>query len=184
MTWTLVALADAVPQAWRNGGGQTRELLAWPAATGWRVRMSVADVSAAGPFSRFDGRERWFAVLDGAGVDLQVGAEQHRLTTASAAFRFDGAAGVACTPVEGSTRDFNLMAAPGRAHLRRARGALGVTPAAGSLVAAYAHSRGARISLDDGDLEVPAFHLAWRLQEGSGRGSIVGDDALWMEARP
>lgn len=183
MNWTLVSLADAPPQPWRNGGGQTRQLLALPPAA-WRVRISVAEVAAAGPFSRFDGIERWFAVLDGAGVDLRVGDALHRLTPADAALRFDGGAAVDCVPLDGLTRDFNLMAAPGRAHLRRARGALEVAPAAGALVAVYAHSQPARLFLDDEDMEVPAFHLVWRMQEAAGRGGIRGEDALWMEARP
>ena len=45
MTLHTVALSSATPQAWRNGGGVTRELLAWPAADAWRVRVSVADVA-------------------------------------------------------------------------------------------------------------------------------------------
>ena len=59
------------PQPWRNGGGVTRELLAWPDGGDWRVRVSVADIDADGPFSAFPGVERWFAVLEGAGVALR-----------------------------------------------------------------------------------------------------------------
>ena len=65
-----VRVVDTAPQAWRNGGGSTRELLAWPAGADWRVRVSVAEIGADGPFSAFDGVERWFAVLSGAGVVL------------------------------------------------------------------------------------------------------------------
>ena len=35
---TAVCAADVAPQAWRNGGGSTRELLAWPAGADWRLR--------------------------------------------------------------------------------------------------------------------------------------------------
>ena len=62
---------DAVePQSWKNGGGLTRELLAWPARDGWALRISVADIRADGPFSAFAGVDRWFAVLEGNGVRL------------------------------------------------------------------------------------------------------------------
>ena len=92
MSWNLVQLADVAPQPWKNGGGTTRELLAWPDADRWRVRLSVAEVAADGPFSRFDGVQRWFAVLGGAGVQLVVDGVTHTLTAASEPFAFDGAA--------------------------------------------------------------------------------------------
>ena len=74
-----VVRADAVePQRWQNGGGLTRELLAWPDRGGpggdWALRISVADIGADGPFSAFAGVERWFAVLEGAGVRLSASA--------------------------------------------------------------------------------------------------------------
>lgn len=184
MTWTLVPLEASPPQRWRNGGGHTRELLAWPSAAAWRVRMSVAEVAAAGPFSRFDGIERWFAVLDGAGVDLRVGGATQRLTIASAPLRFDGAAAVECALVEGATRDFNLMAPPGQARLLRVRGALDVDAAHECLAAVYAHSHPARVAFGAQRLEIPPRHLAWRILPRGESGSVGGDDALWMEARP
>lgn len=184
MTWTLVSLLDTPPQAWRNGGGQTRELLAWPSVAGWRVRMSVAEVASAGPFSRFDGIERWFAVLDGAGVELVVHGAKHLLTAAGEPFRFDGGAAVGCALVDGPTRDFNLMAPPGCARLHRVRGELAVAPSAGCLAAAYAHSRGAQVALGAERLDIPAHYLAWRMLQDAARGSVSGEDALWIEATP
>ena len=65
-----VQLAEIAPQPWRNGGGLTRELLAWPDAEAWQCRLSVADITRAGPFSAFPGVTRWFAVLEGEGVVL------------------------------------------------------------------------------------------------------------------
>ena len=59
---------------WKNGGGTTRELLSWPPGVAdWHWRISVAQVETEGPFSRFDGVQRWFAVLDGEGVELALG---------------------------------------------------------------------------------------------------------------
>jgi environmental stress-induced protein Ves len=58
-----MALGHASEQTWRNGGGSTRELLAWPEATDWQARISVAEITRDGPFSAFAGVQRWFAVL-------------------------------------------------------------------------------------------------------------------------
>ncbi len=65
--------SQVTPEPWANGGGRTRTLLAWPDPGHWVVRISVADVEKAGPFSVFAGVDRWFAVLEGDGVDLATG---------------------------------------------------------------------------------------------------------------
>ncbi len=83
--------------------------------------MSVAEVDKSGPFSRFDGVERWFAVLEGAGVQLDVGGERHRLTAGDVPFFFDGAAATGCELIDGKTQDFNLMVRKGRAPSRMVR---------------------------------------------------------------
>ena len=59
--------------AWKNGGGVTREIVREPAGASlddfdWRV--SVADIAAAGPFSRFVGVDRHLLLLEGDGVNL------------------------------------------------------------------------------------------------------------------
>jgi hypothetical protein len=105
----LVRGMDTTPQRWRNGGGWTRELLAWPDATDWQVRISVADVESDGPFSAFPGVRRWFAVLEGGGVELTVDGTSRRLAPADPAFAFDGAAATSARLLDGPTRDLNLM---------------------------------------------------------------------------
>jgi environmental stress-induced protein Ves len=105
----LVRLDEVPPTPWRNGGGVTRELLSAPGADGWSWRISVADIGADGPFSAFPGVERWFAVLDGAGVELMIDGHLHRLRPGAPALRFDGAAATRCRLVDGPTRDLNLM---------------------------------------------------------------------------
>jgi hypothetical protein len=109
----LVVHADDVsPQAWRNGGGRTRELYTWPAGGvdgGWQLRISQADIDTDGPFSAFAGITRWFAVVDGAGVLLALPAGEHRLTPHDAPLCFDGAAAPGCRLLDGPTRDLNLM---------------------------------------------------------------------------
>jgi environmental stress-induced protein Ves len=112
---------EAAPrQRWRNGGGWTRELLAWPGGADWRVRISVADIEASGPFSAFPGVARWFAVLEGRGVELEVDGRASRVTPADAALSFDGAAPTTCRLLDGPTRDLNLMLRGVPGGLRRA----------------------------------------------------------------
>ena len=115
MTLCSVALGDVAPQLWRNGGGRTRELLAWPPAADWRLRISVADIDADGPFSAFDGVRRWFAVVDGAGVALGFTDGERICRRGDAPLAFDGAAAPACRLLDGPTRDLNLMTRGGDA---------------------------------------------------------------------
>jgi uncharacterized protein len=117
MTARLIRSLEATPQRWRNGGGSTRELLAWPAASDWQVRVSVADIETDGPFSAYPGVERWFTVLQGAGVELTIDGTSHRLNRGDAPLQFAGAAPANCRLIDGPTRDLNLM-------LRRASGSL------------------------------------------------------------
>lgn len=104
-----VALASITPQPWRNGGGSTRELYAWPARGDWRARISVADVARDGPFSAYPGVTRWFAVIDGAGVDLEFASGNMRVLHGAPPLRFAGEEAPACRLVGGPTRDLNLM---------------------------------------------------------------------------
>jgi uncharacterized protein len=115
--------ADAVPpQPWRNGGGRTRELLAWPPGPDWRLRLSLADIEADGPFSAFAGVQRWFAVIEGAGVHLQLPQGPRTVGRDDAPLQFDGAAAPGCTLVDGPTRDLNLMLRGVTGALHRATG--------------------------------------------------------------
>ena len=115
----LTIHADQVPaQAWRNGGGHTRELLARPAGADWRLRLSLADIDADGPFSEFPGVERWFAVVRGAGVRLRFADGERALHVGDAPLRFDGAAAPGCALIAGPTRDLNLMLRAGTGAMR------------------------------------------------------------------
>lgn len=108
--------ADRVPpSAWRNGGGQTRELLTRPEAGEWQLRISLADIDRDGPFSAFPGVRRWFGVVAGAGVSLRFGNELQTLTADSSALQFDGAAAPECSLLDGPARDLNLMVRSGTA---------------------------------------------------------------------
>jgi hypothetical protein len=109
MTPRLVHLLDVPAQPWRNGSGVTREMLTNPAGESWQVRVSVADIDADGPFSRYPGVERWFTVLQGRGVELTIDGTVHRLARGDMPLRFDGAAMAHARLIDGPTRDLNLM---------------------------------------------------------------------------
>lgn len=118
-TPVLLRVDDIAPVPWRNGGGETRELLAWPDPADWIVRISVAEILASGPFSDFPGVDRWFAVLQGGAVRLDthgVGTQELHVERTEL-YAFPGDAPTHCTALGGATRDFNVM-------LRRARGQL------------------------------------------------------------
>lgn len=118
MGFVLVNAESVAPQPWRNGGGQTRELLAWPLGPDWRLRISRADIAADGPFSAFPGVQRWFTVLQGAGVLLTFGDEERRVQPGDAPLYFDGAAAPGCYLLNGPTQDLNLMARKGSGVMR------------------------------------------------------------------
>ncbi|QDW50879.1 HutD family protein [Burkholderia sp. KBS0801] len=118
----MIRAADLVASPWKNGGGVTREIAAFSprgtssgAAPGaaldafaWRV--SVADVDAAGPFSRFDGVDRTLVLLSGAGMTLtEAGGARHVLDAPLARADFAGETAIDATLHDGPTRDFNLM---------------------------------------------------------------------------
>lgn len=102
--------ADATPpQPWKNGGGQTRELLAWPSPADWVLRISRADIAADGPFSAFAGVQRWMVVLQGTGIRLHFDDGTRQLTPGDAPLHFDGALAPGCSLMQGPTQDLNFM---------------------------------------------------------------------------
>ena len=192
MTWRTIHLADVPATPWRNGGGLTRELAAWPADGAWRWRMSVAEVTASGPFSRFEGITRWFAVLTGAGVALTVrtpsdsdeaGACEHRLTATDPALCFDGGASTHCALLGGPTQDFNLMVQGDclPARMVRVQGDLMVLADATKTIAVYAVDSGASVRFNSEDWFVPAGTLVWRTLTKAATVHIHGTHVLWME---
>ena len=190
MNWHTVALADVAPSAWKNGGGTTRELLAWPGSAEWVFRLSVAEVQADGPFSSFVGVQRWFAVLSGAGVRLRLGAlaphEVQVLTPASSPFCFDGALPVDCTLVDGATQDFNLMvrADQARAQMQRVADSFKTEGAGPRTVAVWTGDAGAALWLGQDCTQVGAHTLAWQALPAGAALEVIALDALFMEIQP
>ena len=109
MTLRLIHAQECAPQPWRNGGGQTRELLVWPPEGEWQLRISRADIAADGPFSAFPGVQRWFVLLSGEGVVLDFDNHGLALRPGDTPLAFAGAAAPGCRLMGGPVRDLNLM---------------------------------------------------------------------------
>lgn len=126
----VINLARVPSRPWRNGGGTTQELLAWPAAAGdeWLLRVSVAHVEQGGPFSPFPGVLRGFVVLQGAGVRLTLPIGERTLERGDEPLWFDGEAAPWCDLLEGPTLDLNFMVrrGVGLARMRRAEPGSGI----------------------------------------------------------
>jgi environmental stress-induced protein Ves len=175
--------ADAIAVTrWRNGGGNTRELLAWPDVHAWIARVSVATIDVDGAFSPFPAVIRWFAVLSGAGVRLALPEGESTVREGESPVRFDGAAAPMCRLIAGSTTDLNLM-------VREDAGAATMSLAlAGSRLVGRYRWRGVftqgPATLHDGAsvIELPARTLAWSDDAQSMTWSLdsVAGAAWWL----
>lgn len=92
----------------------TREIVVRPGGAGldgfaWRV--SIADVSADGPFSVFEGIDRVLVILAGHGLELRGPDHQlmRRLDEQFVPFKFRGEDRVTASLVAGPSADFNVM---------------------------------------------------------------------------
>lgn len=185
MTWNLIRLAEAPAAPWRNGGGVTRELASWPAGGDWAWRISVAEVSADGPFSHFPGVQRWFAVVQGDGVRLAINEEAHEVKGTSPPLEFDGAARVESWLLGGPTQDLNLMVQRHRACavMTRLAAPRRFTTAADGVFAVFSLGAPTSIRLRPGNdvADLPPHSLAWaQLPEGSEL-EVASAGALCME---
>jgi environmental stress-induced protein Ves len=183
VSWRLVHLGDVPPSPWRNGGGVTRELASWPDTGDWVWRMSVAEVARSGPFSRFEGVQRWFAVLGGRGVRLSMGDQAHELTGNSVPLCFDGAMPADCQLLDGATQDFNLMVRRDQAaaQMRRISGGLCIVLNNPKTIALYAINSGASVQFDQNIMAVPAHSLVWQALPAGAALQVSAADALWMD---
>ncbi|HRD98625.1 MAG TPA: HutD family protein [Rubrivivax sp.] len=185
-----LALSHAVEQTWRNGGGSTRELLAWPEAGHWSLRISVAAIARDGPFSAFAGVQRWMAVLRGDGVLLHLGDSPTTLTSDDPPLLFDGASAPVCQLLGSPTQDLNLMWRPDAGSGRMARAAADEEWSSRAPVRAVYTLDPVWLQIDDSDaLAIDAESLAWHEDAATQRWRLraTGDAtvrAWWMEFTP
>ncbi len=104
--------ADRVFRPWKNGGGETAEIVASPPGADFDSfdwRLSTAIVAASGPFSAFPGVDRVLSVLEGGPMVLTIGADEHRLDAASEPVAFAGDTPTAARLDGDRLLDFNVM---------------------------------------------------------------------------
>jgi len=108
----IVRAADQPRVRWRNDGGWTRDVASdSPHTPNFSWRISIADVEADGPFSRFDGCDRLLVLLEGAGMDLVCieNGERMQLRPSATWARFAGEVAIAAELLDGPTTDFNVV---------------------------------------------------------------------------
>lgn len=103
-------------QPWKNGGGITREVAAFPPQAGmdsfdWRV--SIADVASDGPFSLFPDIDRTLTILSGNGIALEMDGEKDLLLPGRP-FAFPGDKPAAASLLNGPVTDLNVMSRRGK----------------------------------------------------------------------
>jgi environmental stress-induced protein Ves len=112
----VVTCAQWVRSPWKNGKGVTYEIgrgqlghSADPDGV-YHWRLSVAEITEPADFSAFDGYERFLGVIEGAGIMVTVpGEAAPRSIPCFGSVVFDGALAVRARPMNGPTRDINLM---------------------------------------------------------------------------
>jgi environmental stress-induced protein Ves len=107
----ILRASERTDRPWKNGGGSTADVSVYPPdATldtfDWRV--SIATISADGPFSAFVGVDRFLVPLGEAGLDLET-ADGVRHLERWQVFAFGGEDDVAAVGVAATSTDLNLM---------------------------------------------------------------------------
>ena len=113
------------PVPWKNGGGVTREIAGDPGH--WR--LSLAEVTAEGPFSLFPGQMRILTVVHGSGMELHTDGRVLRAQL-GAPLPFSGDLPVTGRLPDGPVRNLNLIFDP-----RRVTGSVSVHAGARPLAA-------------------------------------------------
>ena len=109
----LLRNADHRRMPWKNGGGETVEVIVHPEGAslsdfGWRV--SMAGVASDGPFSVFPGIDRTLAVLTGDGMALSIeGLGDRLLVPGSTPLAFPADAPTTARLPGGPITDLNVM---------------------------------------------------------------------------
>ncbi|MGT2526745.1 HutD/Ves family protein [Streptomyces nojiriensis] len=108
----ILRAAGRTAAVWKNGGGVTREIAAFPDGAGmddflWRA--SLAEVAADGPFSAFPGIDRTLTLAEGAGMDLVVGGARRLVDERFAPQDFPGDEPTDCRLLSGPVVNFNVM---------------------------------------------------------------------------
>ena len=101
-----------VARPWKNGGGTTTEVAAFPEASGlenfgWRV--SIAEVAQSGAFSLFPGIDRHLVLLKGRVALTVAGMGTMELSPADSPVSFPGDTAADAHVIDGPATDLNVM---------------------------------------------------------------------------
>lgn len=109
----LLRTRDYQRVRWKNDGGWTTEIASEPmpeGSSGFRWRVSIADIEVDGPFSTFPDIDRDLLLLSGKGIELAINAaDPVRLDQRFQKIHFRGEDSIDCRLLAGPTRDFNVM---------------------------------------------------------------------------
>jgi environmental stress-induced protein Ves len=110
-----IPLAAQPVMPWANGRGATRQIAIEPPgsslATGFRWRVSTAQVASDGPFSCLPGTDRSLWLLHGNGLQLDIDGRAVRLDRPLQRLDFAGEARVVARLLDGPIQDLNVMVA-------------------------------------------------------------------------
>jgi len=106
---------DSLPrEAWKNGRGWTRTLASHYQQGELCWRVSLADITAAGPFSRFDGVDRTAVMVCGTELNLVGETGTWHFNGPGSFARFPGEAALHCDAPREPTQLWNVMVRRGR----------------------------------------------------------------------
>jgi environmental stress-induced protein Ves len=127
----LLRAADYRRMPWKNGGGETIEMVVSPADASFETfdwRISMAHVDAPGAFSLFPNIDRTLSVIAGAGLSLRFAAgDVTSLDRRSTPFSFAGDIAVDSALIDGPIDDLNVMTRRDRCRHRVTRHPLGTS---------------------------------------------------------
>lgn len=156
----VVAAADVAPRPWHNGGGTARDLLTWPSADDWRVRVALAEIEADGPFSSYPKVQRVFTIVGGGAVELSIGGALHHVRPeAKDGLAFDAGAVTTCRRLGGKTSALNLFMRGMTGTIKRL--AAGATWAPRSPACGLYTLKAGTCRFVDEEVEVPDGALLW-----------------------
>jgi environmental stress-induced protein Ves len=169
---TLLQPARYQRTRWKNDGGWTTEIVRREDGHGeflWRV--SIAEIERDGGFSSFAGVDRDLLLLEGNGIELDIGDEPPRsLTRRFERVHFSGELPVHCRLLAGPTRDFNVMvrrdAMTAEVAARPLVGSMLLFPDAGAAWLVYVHAGALALRRDGGETAAVAGETL--LVEGDG----------------
>jgi uncharacterized protein len=105
-------------EPWRNGAGWTRTVCSQQVDGQLLWRISVADITAAGAFSQFEGMDRTAVMVQGARLKLSNAEVQLDFDGMGSTIQFPGEWALDCSAPATATQLLNIMVLRGRAELQ------------------------------------------------------------------